>query len=219
MKLLQQTHDKVELIECFSNIGIHYKSLLPVKIRTKPCIMIMKRRSDAVLVKDMIFDDLQENPEIQEMSGDKSLEFEDENEIEEQELDIVSEQEGENTIELPKVKKLRKRKLKPSNNGMKQKIKDIIEQELKADQMAEKEAKEAHDNIDNIREEKTDESENIESEEAHPKSSIKKIIKIERTKQLKEEISKLDLSQYCNLKEMDTKDCLKKIIDEYNDEF
>ncbi|XP_035896612.1 probable Dol-P-Man:Man(7)GlcNAc(2)-PP-Dol alpha-1,6-mannosyltransferase [Anopheles stephensi] len=47
MRLLSQTHEIVEFVECFNSIGLQYRSVLPVKIKTKPCIFIMRRRYDA----------------------------------------------------------------------------------------------------------------------------------------------------------------------------
>lgn len=38
----------VEFVDCFNNIGIQYNSLLPVRIKTKPCIGILKKRSQVV---------------------------------------------------------------------------------------------------------------------------------------------------------------------------
>ncbi|XP_052900229.1 probable Dol-P-Man:Man(7)GlcNAc(2)-PP-Dol alpha-1,6-mannosyltransferase [Anopheles moucheti] len=46
MRILSQTHEIVEFVECFSSIGLQYRSVLPVKIKTKPCIFIMRRRYD-----------------------------------------------------------------------------------------------------------------------------------------------------------------------------
>lgn len=38
----------VEFVDCFNNIGIQYNSLLPVRIKTKPCIGILKKRLQVV---------------------------------------------------------------------------------------------------------------------------------------------------------------------------
>uniref|UniRef100_A0A182R6D7 Mannosyltransferase n=1 Tax=Anopheles funestus TaxID=62324 RepID=A0A182R6D7_ANOFN len=46
MRVLSQTHEIVEFVECFNSIGLQYRSVLPVKIKTKPCIFIMRRRYD-----------------------------------------------------------------------------------------------------------------------------------------------------------------------------
>lgn len=43
---LQQSHDTLESINCFNNIGVEYRSLLPVKIRTKPCIVLLRRKKE-----------------------------------------------------------------------------------------------------------------------------------------------------------------------------
>lgn len=53
MRLLTQTHEILEFIECFSNIGLQYDSVFPIKIKTKPCIYIMERKNNAKSVVDL----------------------------------------------------------------------------------------------------------------------------------------------------------------------
>lgn len=241
MRLLQSTHEKIELIECFSNIGVDYASLVPIKIRTKPCIMIMKRRQNAVLLK-RYFD----------VSGDENEQSESELEIEEvdEEPQIEEEPEIEKEIqEKPKV--LKKKRLRSSINKLK--MKEIIEAErlkesaekeqileeipaqseelsiedpknIEEDPVSTDEEPEAVTNEDSLTSDELlamDEQE-IENDEAtsetgsgNAKNNIKKIISQEKTKQLIEEFKKVDLSALCDLTKMDTKDCLKKILDEH----
>ncbi|KAH8354221.1 hypothetical protein KR084_003618 [Drosophila pseudotakahashii] len=42
---LQNDFDTLEFVDCFNSIGIQYNSLLPVRIKTKPCIGILKRKA------------------------------------------------------------------------------------------------------------------------------------------------------------------------------
>ncbi|CAG9807471.1 unnamed protein product [Chironomus riparius] len=245
MRLLQSTHEKIELIECFSNIGVHYTSLVPLKIRTKPCIMIMKRRPNAVLLKRFFDVSIDEN----EQSGSEldTEDIEDELEIELEVQDEIQEK--------PKV--LKKKRLRSSINKLK--MKEIIEAGKMEEQQRESEESGTIENIDiqseelvindeiqdtvnfekdpvNDEPDNTDEEleneENLTSEELWPlednrndeatsetsentKNNIKKIISQEKTKQLLEEFKKVDLSALCDLTKMDTKDCLKKILDEH----
>ncbi|XP_062539479.1 probable Dol-P-Man:Man(7)GlcNAc(2)-PP-Dol alpha-1,6-mannosyltransferase [Armigeres subalbatus] len=65
MRLLGQTHEILEFVECFNSIGLQYKSLLPVKIKTKPCIFIMKRRQSLEPGKIRLnFDDIMETSNL-----------------------------------------------------------------------------------------------------------------------------------------------------------
>lgn len=41
---LQENFETLEFIDCFNSIGIQYNSILPVRIKTKPCIGILKKR-------------------------------------------------------------------------------------------------------------------------------------------------------------------------------
>uniref|UniRef100_A0A182N041 Mannosyltransferase n=1 Tax=Anopheles dirus TaxID=7168 RepID=A0A182N041_9DIPT len=100
MRTLGQTHEIVEFVECFSSIGLQYRSVLPVKIKTKPCIFIMRRRLDlleGVQPGNVAPDDDPEDDEPDEEEeeqgkeqgdvapGDNELESEDEKEEEDEE--------------------------------------------------------------------------------------------------------------------------------------
>jgi alpha-1,6-mannosyltransferase len=245
MRLLQQTHEKIELVECFSNIGVHYASLIPLKIRTKPCIMVMKRKPNAVLLKryfDVIGDE-------SEMSGD-ILENENDFDID----DIAPEEEEEEYLEPPKI--LRRKRLRSSFKP-KSKIREIIDAEkvevtsfeeedenetltsdvedpvnVSDESLTYKELLQAEEDEDGKEnnESDDDEEESVEleadekiaiKEEISTQSgsgkirdNIKRIISKEKTKQLIDEFKKLDLSALCDLTQMDTKECMKKLLDE-----
>lgn len=239
MRFLQQTHEKIELVECFSNIGVHYTSLLPVKIRTKPCIMILKRKPNAVLLK-RFFE--AEEPEGMEMIAGESEMLEDEETRESDEPYI------EEVEETPKP--LRRKRLRSTTATPKSKIKEIIEadrleaqlskqqeddedieetqpeasEEIKeatrgSEEIKAHEATQDSEEAENSEEELVESSEHDdnnlkESESSGIKNSIKRIITQEKTMQLIDELKHLDLSAFCDLNQMDTKECLKKILDE-----
>jgi len=244
MRFLQQTHEKIELIECFSNIGVHYTSLLPIKIRTKPCIMIMKRKPNSVLLK-MFFD--AEEPDDDSFGGSGDFanfsESQDESELE----DEPEMEENEEVMEEPPRKLKRKRLRRSTADTPKSKIKEIIEadrleallnleesdfvsepvesteENLEENEIKEVEGDDEEENLsqEEVSEETQDEQESDDeaSKEAAGsssgiKSNIKRIISQEKTKQLIDELKQLDLSAFCDLRQMDAKECLKKILDE-----
>ncbi|XP_034485857.1 probable Dol-P-Man:Man(7)GlcNAc(2)-PP-Dol alpha-1,6-mannosyltransferase isoform X2 [Drosophila innubila] len=45
---LQEDFETLEFVDCFNSIGIQYNSLFPVRIKTKPCIGILKKRFNVV---------------------------------------------------------------------------------------------------------------------------------------------------------------------------
>ncbi|XP_063699447.1 probable Dol-P-Man:Man(7)GlcNAc(2)-PP-Dol alpha-1,6-mannosyltransferase [Culicoides brevitarsis] len=66
MRLLTQTHEILEFVECFSNIGLEYSAMFPIKIKTKPCIYIMERKKDAKFVVDLAGDAIDDDTSIEE---------------------------------------------------------------------------------------------------------------------------------------------------------
>ncbi|CAO1428230.1 unnamed protein product [Diamesa serratosioi] len=242
MRYLQQTHEKLEVVECFSSIGIHYTSLLPVKIRTKPCIMIMKRKPNAVLLRSIVYEgsaDEMDSEVIEEEAVELNIlqEEEDEQENEIEEAEIEDELEVEEEVEVEDESDVEE------DPDVEEEIEDETQVEKELEELEEEfeeleeEFEELEEELENESDENTtddefaDASVEQESDEDNEdllettedngvKSNIKKIISQERTKYLKDELSTkstIDLSSFCNLDEMDTKDCLKKILEEYND--
>lgn len=46
---LHENYETIEFVDCFSNIGIQYNSFLPVKVKTKPCVGIMRRKAKTLV--------------------------------------------------------------------------------------------------------------------------------------------------------------------------
>jgi alpha-1,6-mannosyltransferase len=217
MRLLSQTHEKIELVECFSNIGVHYASLLPIKIRTKPCVMIMKKKKKGILLKRFFESEAEaDGEEVYNDEQDLMDESSDsENRAnEDEELDVITEAP-------PKI--LKRKRLRAS--FLKMKIKEIIEAgKLNDDDFMDGQSvttSAEHFSQENREDEEQLSTEPIDEEYAaneqgsgKTKDSIEKQISHEKTMQLLEELKKIDLSALCDLEKMDTKECLKKILDE-----
>lgn len=43
---MRRTHEVLDTINCFNNIGVEYRSVFPIKIKTRPCIIILQRKLD-----------------------------------------------------------------------------------------------------------------------------------------------------------------------------
>lgn len=211
MRILQQTHEKIELVECFSNIGVHYASFLPLKIRTKPCIMILKRKPHAVLLKRYFAatsgDNINNyNNSIDEQEEESSTKIDkDENDIQENQEDQEDDYDEmeEEKIEEPKI--LRRKRLR-SAIGPKSKIKEIIEAQ-RLEELAAAIKEEVNDN-DGIQIDQEISQVDDDDDDDEDEGSVNK------RQQLNDLLSKLDLSAFCDLDKIDTKECLRQILEE-----
>lgn len=233
MKLMQTTHEIIEYIDCFNSIGLQYNAVFPVKIRTKPCLVILQK-----IVNDpSIYDWLEEDEETYNGGSSNIIRFSsvalllehEEFSSANENLSSPSESDTNKTIEYSDSNSLKPEKVHTKSLQMgkrkqkmnpKQKLKSIIESYFRdKGSLIEGETLNVSDTI---KSKGNEELTNVEvvTHEKEPNSvrtrmSIKNIIKQEKIKQMVETISKLDMNEYCDLDILDVKDCLKKIIDEY----
>lgn len=226
MQMLHETHDDVEFIDCFNSIGLQYQ-FLPVKVKTRPCIGLMKKKSTitaefmsadrlddmlassgSVLDSDEMIDDLRE-----------SILLDPPTYIEE-DIDIIREltNDPDNANELPPsfdAFNISPDTAKPIQSNTKTKLKRLIESHFRSKGSIIESDKDVTDD-----EYLKDTNREFDSrfQPSHPsaKANIKRIIKAEQIKELVDNISKLDLNAVCDLEHLGTKECLKKIIDDYD---
>lgn len=270
MKLLQQTHDAVESIDCFSSIGLQYQSMFPVKVKTKSCIDIFKRNklaSDKLInMREKLVQKLEDitkvavekahetpidmidntpieiiDPVIELNPLEPYIEIEDDidiikeiTEVTKPLLDVTNEELNSNVFaEESTEQKMEKNigsediikedeiiqkkdnepKMKHSSirkpNKMRSKLKDLIESHYRS-----KGSIIETDHKEDFVPQSMPIQQSAQFKSA--KTNIKRIIKAEKIKDLVDRISKLDLTKHCDLEALSTKDCLKKIIDEYD---
>lgn len=232
MKLLHETHDDVEFIDCFSSIGLQYQ-FFPVKIKTRPCIGILRRKVD--ISSDYLDDQFTEETSSESDVGSdeiiddlkESLLLDPPTQIEE-DIDII--RELSSTIEFENPNDLHgsfsafnnlPESSRPNQSNTKSKLKRLIESHFRSKgSVIESDKESDKETTDESSKDKNSESNNIVPSIVSPhtsaKANIKRIIKAEQIKELVENISKLDLNAVCDLEHLSTKECLKKIIDDYD---
>lgn len=239
MRLLGQTHEIMEFVECFNSIGLQYKSLLPVKIKTKPCVFIMKRRDGVDRNRIRLnFDDVVEtntlggsgslsDPEFPtfefiEREDEEEGQVEFESEVEVEELKEEQEEEQEEEEEAPKFPKPKKNRNRNRESTVKPpqlvvQRKSSSKSRMKIKEILEENAHLLKDDDEGETQEQKRAKVASYLQKASSSSKLKsaqKIIKEEKLKQLASELGKIDFSRLCNLDRMSTMECLKKIIDE-----
>lgn len=227
MKILHETHDDVEFIECFNSIGLQYQ-FFPVKIKTRPCIGIMKRKEivpSEFLAGESLIDNNSTSTELSDLDTDEmiddlkeSLLLDPPTQIEE-DIDIIRELSStidhDNSNELPTsfdAFSNLPETTKTIQSTTKAKLKRLIESHFRSKGSVIESDKETDNK------ESTDGTDSHTVPSSHPsaKANIKRIIKQEQIRELVESISKLDLNVVCDLEHLSTKECLKKIIDDYD---
>lgn len=202
---LQQTHDTLDTINCFSSIGVEYRSIFPVKIKTRPCIVILRRKPN---IKPPELENI--SPEMQLGADEQFIEMNsiastndffayiEEKKAEKSEslLDLDFDDDEQNTQFNEDQTNFVEIDLKAPTTETKNKLRKLIERRY--------------------RQRKTNENtELVAINKRSTKSNIKYIIKLEKIKELIEKISQMDLKSICDLEKETTKHCLLKIIDSY----
>lgn len=206
---LQQSHETLESINCFHSIGVEYRSIFPVKIKTRPCVVLLRRRPNF-------------KPSVIEISAaDETENFNDSNDYGEVQEDEIMNEEYEVINDEDDLLTDADETERADDTHPDDEDQIIIETELK------KPTKETKRKLRRLIEKhfrikKTTFTQNDRTDLAPAaqkrsiKSNIKHIIKTEKIKEIIERISQLDLRMICDLEKETTKQCLLKVIDGYD---
>lgn len=228
-QLLQDTHEVVEFVDCFSSIGLQYQSWFPVKIKTKPCLGIMKRKRGILSseLREKLKQKIIENKnrgdiDITSSENIQSLEVPvDSHEyIDIEEITSNNEKEANDIVEL--IDQIHEKQFVATDNKPTEKLLELNPSAEAVHQSTKSKLKEliiSHYRlkgsvIENEKEPNETGQDTVSKKST--KTSIKRIIKAEKIKELVDRISKLDLNLVCDLERMTTKNCLMKLIDDYD---
>lgn len=221
---IRNTHDTLDTINCFSNIGVEYRSVFPIKIKTRPCVIILRRKANVIpprietLAKEEInlnqnakhFENINEFIET-DVEKDTTEEFEyNENALEQNQYDEEEDFQPDDALETDDLtdeeqSPIIETELKKPTTETKQKLRRMIERhyEFKANKA--------------IKTPPNDRTELVQTNKLSTKYNIRSIIKKEKIKEMIEKISQIDLKTVCDFARESTKQCLLKIIDSYID--
>lgn len=212
---IRDTHDTLDTINCFSNIGVEYRSVFPIKIKTRPCVIILRRKANVIpaTIEKPTMEAINYHQNGEEEMAKEDLDYtenyvDDNRQNEDVEDDDV---EPDDTLDPLDTADLNdeeqspiiETELKKPTIETKQKLRRLIERhyQFKADGETPT----------------SDRAELIANTMNKPsiKYNIRHIIKKEKIKEMIEKISQIDLRKVCDLERESTKHCLLKIIDSY----
>ncbi|XP_017057649.2 probable Dol-P-Man:Man(7)GlcNAc(2)-PP-Dol alpha-1,6-mannosyltransferase [Drosophila ficusphila] len=239
---LQNEFDTLEFIDCFNSIGIQYNSLLPVRIKTKPCIGILKKKlvtpkeksktkEKKTKPKQPVVEKLAPLPPIEDIPKDKEepklkanfqMDMDDDDGIvatvEEMSLEIdtnIKPEPEEDVVEAP-AKEINFQELRTLAMGQASK-KSRAATKLKIRKIIEQHYRAKGKQIENDSTEQTTKHTGTPGGRPGIRQSVKSIIKQEKIKEMIEQIATMDLTRICDLEKTSTKDCLKQVIDKIDD--
>ncbi|XP_053678840.1 probable Dol-P-Man:Man(7)GlcNAc(2)-PP-Dol alpha-1,6-mannosyltransferase isoform X2 [Anopheles nili] len=231
MRLLGQTHEIIEFVECFNSIGLQYRSVLPVKIKTKPCIFIMRRRyelpgSPSPLSsmfellegsgEDILHDDVEENvPDFHhDQMVDEETNDEDTPDVshEQEEPDVVVEEHQPSRKRSSSPRQTHRIGRKDGTNVRSESAKGFTRKVRSAQrQLDDESATSGSETKDNGRKVMP------YLQAARTSNTLKaaqRLIKEEKMRQMASRLTQASFSEVCNLDRMSMKECLKKLIDD-----
>lgn len=184
---LQEDFDTLEFVDCFNNIGIQYNSIMPIKIKTKACLAILKRKpgrapSDVTkkeskkrkkksITEQTLEESVEKPTKKTKKPKEVSKEISSENQkISEGKLNNLDE---ENVVSKPKDKKKKKKTHQQKENVQP----DVNVKSEQADRVANEEDKlGSEQNTDNISQEPVEQSNKSEEEKQVKEIDIEEAI-------------------------------------------
>ncbi|XP_001358592.3 probable Dol-P-Man:Man(7)GlcNAc(2)-PP-Dol alpha-1,6-mannosyltransferase isoform X1 [Drosophila pseudoobscura] len=241
---LQDDFDTLEFVDCFNSIGIQYNSLLPVRVKTKPCIGILKKRATtppAILKektktkvkktkvlepKPVTADpvptvEIPKENKVPEAKEDQFLNLDDDDGIvatvEETSIELNANIDPEvDTPDAP-TKEINFLELRNLALGQASRTSRAATK-LKIRQIIEQHYRAKGKDIENDSSETMPKTTGATGGRPGIRQSVKSIIKQEKIKEMIEQIATMDLTRICDLEKTSTKDCLKQVIDKIDDE-
>ncbi|BFF90845.1 probable Dol-P-Man:Man(7)GlcNAc(2)-PP-Dol alpha-1-6-mannosyltransferase [Drosophila madeirensis] len=241
---LQDDFDTLEFVDCFNSIGIQYSSLLPVRVKTKPCIGILKKKATTTPPKlkekikpkvkktkvleptPVVADPLPivEKPKeikVPEAKPDRFLELDDDDglvaTVEETSMELNASTDSEADAPEVPVKEINFQELRNLALGQASRTSRAATK-LKIRQIIEQHYRAKGKDIENDSSELPPKTTGATGGRPGIRQSVKSIIKQEKIKEMIEQIATMDLTRICDLEKTSTKDCLKQVIDKIDDE-